>query len=403
MGFISKKLSHTGDPIGENADLVDNLQKNGVKPIKLIMGDPARYFKIQDNVIKAYQTAVAEGKNFYLEGQGLEELREAVTERYSRMYNVDFDKNNVIITQGVVEALQFLNHTLIYGGDPAILVAPFFTQYIPSITLHEGVPLLAHYNESKDWDLDIDDIKQTLKKAKQKPKYLLITNPSNPTGTVSSEKSLKEVVEFAKDNDLFLVADEVYDEIVYNGAKFVSLSKLAKGIPHMIFNGASKNYLATGFRVGFSIIPENDPKSRALLEAFVKLSYSRLSANTPSQYAMLEGLRNTAEHAKAMSYFVPQIAKRSNTAAKLVNETEYLTTVQPNSAFYIFPRINFDLLTIKDDTTFVRELLKEVHVQLTRGSNFGMPGYIRIVTLPDESSLTDAIGRIERFCKAHSK
>lgn len=403
MGFISKRLHDTGDPIGETTNIVQSLEKRGIDVIKLIMGDPARYFGTQQNVAKAYENAINEGKTFYLEGPGLSELRSAVVERYSDLYNINFSKDKVIITQGVIEALQFLNHALIYKNDSAILLAPFFTQYVPCITLQEGKPSIAYHDEAKDWDINMESIENALKKSSKKPKYMLITTPNNPTGTVIPEKSIKEIVEFAKNNDLFIVSDEIYDEIIYNHAKFTSIGKIAKGIPHMILNGASKNYIATGFRIGFSIIPEEDKKSKELMEAFTKLSYSRLSANTPSQYAVLEGLRNKKAHNNYISSILPKIASRSTLAAKLINKTEYLRAIIPNSAFYVFAKINLKLLDIKNDKEFVETLLKEEHVHLTKGSSFGMEGYVRLVSLPEEKIIKEAIERIERFCKRHKR
>ena len=403
MVFLSKRIYRMGDPIGETAGIVQKVEKKGISVTKLIMGDPSRYFKLQENVAQAYKTAITQSKTFYIEGPGLAALRSAVVDRYSDMYGIEFNSDKVIITQGVIEALQFLNRALIYKNDKAIIVAPFFTQYVPCITSQEGKPLIAYYNESKDWNLDVESIEKTIKKEKIKPKYLLITTPNNPTGTVLSENSLKELVEFAKNNDIFIISDEVYDEIIYNGAKFTSIGKVAKGIPHMILNGASKNYVATGFRIGFSIIPEDDKKSDKLREVFIKLSYSRLSANTPSQYAILEGLKNKKAHERFIKSVLPKIERRSKLAAKLINETGHLSAVVPNSAFYVFSKINFDHLDLKNDKEFVEKLIEEEHVQLTRGSSFGTPGYVRLVSLPQEEVIVEAVKKIERFCKNHSK
>ncbi len=401
--FISNSMSSMADPFGETAETVRRLESSGTNVIKLIIGDPSRYFKIQENIAEAYTRAVTSGKTFYTEGQGLLLLREAVANRYAGMYAADFSADDVIITQGVVEALDFLNRSLVSKNDRALLMAPFFTQYAPSITINGGMPLIAHYSETKNWGITYEDLEKTLRGRSRKPKYMLITNPNNPTGSILSEKNLREVIEFAKDNEIFLVSDEIYDEIVYNGVKLASVSKLGEGVPRMILNGASKNYAATGFRLGFSIIPGEDKKSKQLREAFVKLSYSRLSANTPSQYAMVEGLENKQAHKKFIRDMVSKIATRTNLASKIINQTAYLSSIKPSGAFYVLAKINLGLLDIKTDAEFVQKLITEEHVQLTRGSSFGTPGYVRLVSLPPEDVLVEAVRRVERFCKRHRK
>ncbi|MEM0201347.1 MAG: aminotransferase class I/II-fold pyridoxal phosphate-dependent enzyme, partial [Candidatus Micrarchaeaceae archaeon] len=236
-----------------------------------------------------------------------------------------------------------------------------------------------------------------------KPKYILITNPNNPTGTTSSYSSLKEVVEIAKDNDIFLISDEIYDELIFNDAKFTPLSKIAKGVPHMILNGASKNLFATGFRIGFCIIPENDKKSISLKNAITKLANSRLSANTPAEYAVAEGISNIKKRKEFLKSALQKIEKNSNLAYKLAKNSEYLEVVKPNSAFYIFPRIKFNKLNIKNDKEFTETLLKEQHLQVLRGSGFGTQGFIRLITLPDEQVIEEAFSRLEKFFEAHKK
>ena len=200
-----------------------------------------------------------------------------------------------------------------------------------------------------------------------------------------------------------MISDEIYDEILYKGTKFTSVSSLAKGVPHMILNGASKNLIATGFRIGFCITPENDKKSVSLRDSISILSNSRLSANTPSQYAVAEGISNKEEHKKALRDFIDKVERRSSLSYKLSQESEFLKAVKPTSAFYIFPQIDLNILKINTDKDFVELLLKEEHLQVIRGSGFGMPGFIRMVTLPSEDKITEAFSCIERFCKRHKK
>ncbi len=404
MPFISSAGSGIENPILEQGRLARELERKGSKLIKINIGDPAMYFRLPKNIVWAYKKALEEGHTAYLEEQGLRELREAVSDRYLDRYGISFAGENVVITQGVSEALSFMNQGMIDGGDSAVIFRPFFTEYLTYLKLSGGVPILPALDESNNWDINISELERLLKNNKgRKPKYMLMTNPNNPTGTTLSGKAIREAIEIAKDNDIFIVSDEVYDELLYNGAEFTSVGKFAKGIPHMLLNGASKNYMATGLRVGFAIFPEEDPKSQALKKVFIGMAGARLSANTPSQYAILEGMRNKEKHNEFMHEKLLQIADRSRLAARLINETGFFTAVPPNSAFYLFARIHLNKLSIKDDKEFVELLLKEQQIQLTRGSGFGMEGFIRIVTLPSEAVLTEAVERIRKFCEGHKK
>ena len=404
MEFVVDNIKQVENPISELVEIAEKLKKNGEDVLNLGIGDPARYMKTPKFIISAYIEALKTGRTFYEDWDGNIKLKNSVKVRYHDLYNVEYSEDDIILTQGVSEALQFTNTSILKKGETALIIAPFFTQYLPNIVMEGAVPIFGYHDFSKDWDIDIESIENALKLYKKnKPKYILVTNPNNPTGTVPSEKSLKEVVELAKDNDIFLISDEIYDELLFNNANFTSMSKVAKNTPYMILNGASKNLFATGFRVGFCIIPEDDKKSTELKQAVSMLANSRLSANTPAEYAVAEGVSNKAERKKFLSDVLPRIQKTSNFAHKLCNESNFLEAVKPNSAFYIFPRINLDSLKIKNDKEFTELLLKEEHLQTIRGSGFGMNGFIRLVTLPKEEIIEDAFSRIERFCKKHKK
>lgn len=406
MRILSNRSRYAFNSIHENDMLANSMKKAGKKVIIINRGDPPVYFKTPSYIINAFMRALKEGKTGYSSAIGVEELREAVSKRQKRLYNVDSTSDDVIITQGVSEALMFLNASLINDGDRAVVFRPYYAQYVPELEINGGIPILERYSEEDNWSVDTDSLEKMLKrdpKITKRIKYVLITNPNNPTGTVLERKTLKEVVEIANDYDLLLISDEVYDEIIYNKAKFTSISELAKGVPHIILNGASKDYDSTGFRIGFVIIPENDRTSSEIKSKIKDFATLRLSANTPAQYAVAESMNNIREHNKAIKYMVKEIEERANLASRLINGSGYMHAVTPQGAFYIFPRLNMDRLRINDDKEFVTKFLKEECVQITRGSGFGEKGHIRIVLLPYPEILEDAIKRIERFCRRHSR
>ena len=407
MSILSYRSRYAMNPLHEGDDLASELEGAGKRLIKVNIGDPARYFKTPRYVIDAYVKALKDGHTSYSSPYGIPELREAVAERYRRMYNVDANSDDVIVTQGVSEALVFLNASLIDWEDKAVIFRPYYTQYAPDLMLFGGRPIMERYREEIEWGIMTDDLERHVKadisESRKKPKYLIITNPNNPTGTVLPARILREIVDIANNYGMLLVSDEIYDEIVYNGARFTSVSQIADGVPHLILNGASKDFDATGFRLGLALLPGEDKASVELKEQFRRFATIRLSCNTPAEYALAEGLSRHAEHERAVGRMVREIADRANFAAKLINESEYMHAVAPKGAFYIFPKLHMNRLKLRDDRDFAMRLLDEEGVQLTRGSGFGEPGHIRLVVLPEKKVLELAIEKINRFCKRHSK
>ncbi|MDE1851942.1 MAG: aminotransferase class I/II-fold pyridoxal phosphate-dependent enzyme [Candidatus Micrarchaeota archaeon] len=406
MYGFSEFSVYAENPIEEEDVVAERLEMQGKKILKLNRGDPAVYFPTMKYMIDAYVKALREGKTRYSDFAGIRPLREAVAARYRRLYGTNVDAEDIVITNGVSEALMFINSVLINKGDKAVFFRPYYPLYIPDLKINGGNPIIERYSEERNWEVDTDSLERSIRKdlkAKKRLKYLVITNPNNPTGTVLEPNALRELVEIAKNHDMVLISDEIYDEITFNGAKYTSVSKLAEGIPHIILNGASKDFDATGFRIGFTIIPGKDNVSKELRRRIAEYAKLRLCVNTPAQYAVAEGISNVSEHNKGIRKLVAEIERRINFAAKRINESQYMSVVQPRGAYYLFPRLDMKAMKFKDDREFVDKLLKEKDVQLTRGSGFGEPGHIRIVGLPPKDILETALNRIEDFCKAHSR
>lgn len=408
MQLLSKRSAFAHNSILEEEKVADSIKKKGSKVIEINRGDPAAYFPTPKYTIDAYIKALREGKTSYSRDSGVKELVKAISNRYSRKYKIHSSEDDITVTAGISEALLFINMATINPGDNAIIFRPYYNQYMTQLRLAGGVPVYENYDEKNNWDLDSESVSKTLRSLKRsgrlkRTKYMLITNPNNPTGTVLSKGVLKEVVDLANEYGVFLISDEIYDEIYYNKASFTSLCQLAKGVPHMILNGASKDFDATGFRIGYSIIPEHDKSSEELKAKLAEFASVRLCINTPAQYAFAEAMNNTREHEKALHYMVKQIELRVNAAVKILEENEKIKVVRPNGAFYILPRIDFKSLKIKDDHEFVDRFLKEEHVMLSRGSGFGAESHIRVVALPPKDILEYAMDKLNRFCEKYSK
>ncbi|MGC8652196.1 MAG: pyridoxal phosphate-dependent aminotransferase [Candidatus Micrarchaeia archaeon] len=370
-------------------------------------GDPPVYFPTPKYIIDAYVGALRESKTSYSRAEGEPVLVEAVQKRYKQLYGIDVGYESIIVTQGVSEALSFVNSAFVNMGDMAVVFKPYYPLYVPILRRNGGIPLFGSYDESKGWGIDVDRLERALRamprSSAKRIKYLLITNPNNPTGTVLDRRALERVVDLANEHSLLIISDEIYDEIVYNGARFTSVGELAKGIPHMILNGASKDFDATGFRIGFMLIPEDDRVSMAVKAKMADYAKARLSVNTPAQYAVAAAMNNTAAHRSAIHEMVRGIAERANHAAKLVAENPLLSVVRPNGAFYIFPKVDLKAMGFRSDAEFVDKLLKATYVQLTRGSGFGAPSHIRIVALPPKDILDYAINKINDFCRTRAR
>ena len=404
VSLLSRRSAFAENPIEEEDRVADELAEERRKVLKLNRGDPAAYFRTPRYILDAYVEAIREGKTGYSDPRGVRELREAVAKRYERRYGLKTDFKHVIMTQGVSEAIALANAALIDKGDRAVLFRPSYPLYRPYLRLYGGVEVDGRYEESSGWGVDVDSLARTLAKLRgRKPKYLLVTNPNNPTGTVLGRNVLRELVDLSNEHGILLISDERYAELVFTGARFTSVCELARGMPYVILNGASKGFDATGFRIGFFLIPGDDRASVAVREKLADFAMLRLSPNTPAQYAFAAGLNNVAEHKRAMGAMLRQIASRVNFATKLVNESRYLETVRPSGAFYLFPKVDWSAIRIRTDREFVDRLLKEEYVQLTRGSGFGCAGHIRIVALPTKDILESAIDKINKFCRKHKR
>jgi aspartate/methionine/tyrosine aminotransferase len=403
---LSDSSEYVYSAIREEDDFAEGLRKQGKQVIKLSSGDPALYFPTPKYIIDAYVEALVNGRTSYSRSQGVLELVNAVIERYRSRYGLSIKEQDVVVTSGVAEALTFLNSALMNAGDTAVILKPYYPQYPVAIKMFGGDFLLGKYDESNDWGIDLDALAKLIRRRRatsKRIKYLLITNPNNPTGTVLPRQAVEEVVEMANEHHILLVSDEIYDEIVFGGASFTSVGELAKGVPHLVLNGASKAFDAPGFRIGYVLVPEDDRVSEELKHKLADYCRVRLSANTPAQYAIASAMNNRMEHQRTVGQMIKTIEGIVESAMKLLEENQYFSTVRPRGAFYIFPRIDMRSLEFKDDREFVHALLKEKLIQTTRGSGFGAPNHFRIVALAPRNVMSSCVEKINDFCREHSR
>jgi aspartate/methionine/tyrosine aminotransferase len=324
----------------------------------------------------------------------LPELRDAIAKK-EKAKGLSVSADDILVTNGVSEALDMVMSSIVEEGDEVLLPGPYYPPYASYVRLHGGIPV-EFAVDLKNSTPDIDDIKSKITK---KTVAICLISPNNPTGVVFSEKSLKQLVNIANEHDLYIICDEIYDQIVFD-EKFTGIGKVSGDSPIILLNGFSKVHLMSGWRIGY-IAFNNSPKLVPIRENLPKLARVRISTNLPVQYAALESLRGPQDY---IDEFVSELKKRRDFVVKRINSISGLSCSNPKGAFYAFPKIENN--RYKTDQEFVVDLLKKTGVLTVHGSGFGTKygsGHFRIVFLPDLKILGFALDEIEKFVNNASK
>ena len=376
----------------------EEVRRTGKKILYLNIGDPVKYgFDTPLHVKNALKKAVDAGSNYYAASEGVKDLREAVAEKENSVNGAHVDPRNVMITQGISEAISFLMGAIVNPGDEVLLPGPSYSPYMTYVKFFDGKPVTYRTIEDRGWTPDLSDLES---KVTSRTRLIVIINPNNPTGSVYSRNELSRILEIAASHHIPVAADEIYDRIVYDGG-FTSVASIAKEIPLFGLNGFSKTYMMTGWRLGYLYLQDPGDEMKDVWDAVQRISRVRLCASTPIQFAGIEALRGPQGHINEM---VSKLKRRRDLFWKRANEIPGLFAAKPAGAFYLFPRIKAIGQKWKNDYEFVTELLKETGVLVVHGSGFDpMYGkdHFRVVFLPDEAILTEAFDAIEDFMNRH--
>ena len=365
------------------------LENQGQKIIYLNIGDPVQYgFQPPDNVKEALMKAIKNGQNYYAPSEGLPELRQAIAEK-EKAKGLSVSEDDILVTNGVSEGLEMLMASIVETGDEVLIPGPYYPPYASYVRLFGGIPIefAVDLNNSTP---DLEDIKS---KITPKTVAICLISPNNPTGAVFSEKSLKDLVEIAVEHNLYIICDEIYDQIVFD-EKFVGISKVSGDAPLILVNGFSKVHLMSGWRIGYLAF-NNSRGLDTLRENIPKLARVRIASNLPIQYAAIESLRGSQSY---IPKFVSELKKRRDYVIKRINGTHGLNCSNPKGAFYAFPKIENN--KYQSDKEFVMELLKSKGILTVHGSGFGTKygsGHFRLVFLPEINILENALNKIEEF------
>ena len=386
---VTKKVAGVEYAIRDIVVAAKKLEQKGKKIEYLNIGDPVKYgFQPPDNVKEALINAVRNGENYYSESEGLPELRTAIAEKeHAKGLSVSGD--DILVTNGISEGLDMVISSIVEEGDEVLLPGPYYPPYASYVRLRGGIPVefTVDLNNSTP---DIDDIRS---KITPKTVAICLISPNNPTGAVFNEKSLKELVDVANEHNLYILCDEIYDQIVYDD-KFVGIGKIAGDSPVIILNGFSKVHLMSGWRIGYLAFNQS-PQLNEIRENLPKLARVRIASNLPVQKAALESLRGPQEY---IAEFVSELKKRRDLVVKRLNSIPGLSCSNPKGAFYAFPKIETNRYS--SDKEFVLKLLETKGVLTVYGSGFGTKygsGYFRMVFLPSLQTLDSALNKIEDF------
>jgi len=390
---VSKKVSGVEYAIRDIVSSAKDLEKQGKTIDYLNIGDPVQYgFNPPENVKQAYIDAIKQNENYYSPSEGIQELRSAIADKENSK-GLSIDADDVLVTNGVSEGLDMVMSSIVEEGDEVLLPGPYYPPYASYIRLRGGIPI----EFSVDLENSTPDIADIKSKITPKTVAICLISPNNPTGAVFEENSLKKLIDVANENNLYIICDEIYDQIVFD-KKFVGIGKVAGNSPVIILNGFSKVHLMSGWRVGY-IAFNNSPQLDSIREHLPKLARVRISTNHPVQYAALESLRGPQEY---ISEFVTELKKHRDLVVSRLNSMPGISCSNPKGAFYAFPKIENN--PFKSDKEFVLNLLKSKGVLAVHGSGFGTKygsGYFRLVFLPNMKILNSALDKIEDFVSGY--
>lgn len=384
---------------GPVADLAERMEADGHRILKLNTGNPATFgFDAPDVIMRDMISALPTAQG-YSTSKGIVPARRAIVTRYELEDFPTFDIDDVFLGNGVSELITMTTQALLNDGDEVLIPAPDYPLWSAAASLAGGVPV--HYlgNEDDGWNPDIEDLKS---KITPKTKALVIINPNNPTGAVYSREVLQQLVDIAREHQLLLLSDEIYDRILYDDAKHISTASLAPDLVCITFNGLSKAYRVAGYRAGWMVITGPKRNAAGLIEGLEMLAGTRLCPNVPAQHAIQVALGGQ-QSIYQLTGQGGRLLKQRDIAYEKLSEIPGVSVVKPKGALYCFPRLDPNVHEIHDDAKLMLDILKQEKILMVQGTGFNWPhpDHFRVVTLPWASQLENAIERLGNFLASY--
>jgi alanine-synthesizing transaminase len=377
------------------------MEDEGHKIIKLNIGNLAVFGfdapeEIQQDMIRNLPHAAA-----YSDSKGIFAARKAVMHYTQEQGIVGVGLDDIYLGNGASELIVMATNGLLNDGDEMLIPAPDYPLWTAAVSLSGGTPV--HYScvEENGWMPDLDDIRS---KINSHTKAIVVINPNNPTGALYSDDLLKGIVQIAREHNLIIFADEVYDKVLYEGVRHTAIAKLSSDVLTLTFNSLSKSYRSCGYRAGWLVVSGDKKAAKDYIEGLNMLSSMRLCANVPGQWAIqtaLGGYQTINDLIKEGG----RLRRQRDIAYELITSIPGVSCVKPKAALYMFPKLDPKIYPIQDDQKFIYELLNETKVLLVQGTGFNWthPDHFRIVFLPHEDDLREAISRIAKFLENYRK
>ncbi len=396
----SHKLDHVCYEIrGPAMKEADRMEEEGHRIVKLNIGNPAPFgFEAPEEILRdvIHNLPTAQG---YCDSKGIYPARKAVMQYYQSLGILDVEIDDIYLGNGVSELVVMGLQGLLDNGDEVLVPAPDYPLWTAAVSLSGGTPVHYRCDEAADLFPDLDDIRR---KVTARTKAIVVVNPNNPTGAVYSRELLEGIVQIARSNDLVVFADEIYDKILYDGARHVPLASLAEDLLVITLNGLSKTYRVAGFRSGWMLVSGAKHRAGDYIEGLDILASMRLCANVPSQHAIQTALGG---YQSINEFLVPggRLYEQRELAWSMLNDIPGVSCVKPRGALYLFPKLDVQRFNITSDDRFTLDLLRQEKILVVQGTGFNWPepDHFRIVFLPREEELAHAIERLGHFLHAY--
>ena len=372
------------------------LEEEGHRILKLNIGNPAPWgFEAPEEILRDVIHNIPQSQG-YCDSKGIYPARKAVMQYYQKLGVAGVDVEDVYIGNGVSELVVMAMQGLINDGDQVLIPSPDFPLWTAAVNLCRGKPVHYLCDEGSNWQPDLDDLRA---KITPRTRALVVINPNNPTGAVYEQGMLEALIEIAREHDLIVLADEIYDKIIYDDARYIPMATLAgDDLLVLTFSGLSKSYRAAGFRTGWMLVSGARLRAQDYIEGLDILASMRLCSNVPSQHAIQTALGG---YQSIDDLVAPggRLHEQRDAAWEMLNAIDGIDCVKPRGALYLFPRLDVKKFNITDDERFIYDLLVKEKVLMVQGSgfNWGKPDHFRAVFLPHIEDLQEAFGRLERF------
>lgn len=370
------------------------LKALGVDVVSFGAGEPD--FNTPENIIEAAIKAMKDGKTKYTPTSGILDLRKAICKKLNKDNDLNYEPNQIVVSTGAKQSLANAFTAILNKGDEVIIATPYWVSYPELIKLSDGVPVILKTIKENDYKYTINELRSSITR---NTKAIVINSPNNPTGSIYTKEELFEIAEFAKENNLIIISDEIYEKLIYDNEKHISIASISEDAYNrtIVINGLSKAYAMTGWRIGYSACNKEIAKLMSSVQSHVTSNI-----NSISQYAAIEALSGPKE---SINIMIKEFEKRRNYMINRLKQINDLSIIEPKGAFYIMICIDkyynksINNEKIKSSLDFSKSILEEEKVAVIPGVAFGLDNYIRLSYATSMEIIEEGLNRLERYLK----